>query len=83
MKCDKVSHPGGCLIFVAVTCELTRGAVWLTYGPESQRVYSTGKEEAKQVDASVQLRSRAERRELQLQPIQSPPRQRHFTASAL
>lgn len=27
--------------------------------PESQRVYSTGKEEAKQVDASPQLRSRA------------------------
>lgn len=27
--------------------------------PESLRVYSTGKEEAKQVDASLQLRSRA------------------------
>lgn len=31
MKCDKVSHPD-CLIFVAVTCELTCGAVWVTYG---------------------------------------------------
>lgn len=31
MKRDKVSHPD-CVIFVAVTCELTCAAVYVTYG---------------------------------------------------